>query len=152
MALAISTLVPFLRMAIDDNDISGDYENTDARLIDYLRFGILASESDWNQGYTIALNETVYEVSPDPPIWCQMLFVIKTAIMMRTFTQVYSYQIPAIKITRTSKTEDLAGLQQIYNAIIQERRFSTVGYCFNSFDDLFTRPNLILSDIEEGYR
>jgi len=152
MALAISTLIPFLRMAIDDNDPTGDYENADERLAQYLRFGIYASFSDWEQGYTVQLNETEYEISPDPPIWCQMLFVIKTAWMMRSFEQKYSYQIPAIKITRTSKAEDLDGLQKIYDSIIQERRYSCAGYSYNSFDDLFTRPNLILTEIEEGYR
>jgi hypothetical protein len=152
MALAISTLVPYLRMSVDDNDPDGDYENTDARLIEYLRFGVLASGADWEQGYTVQLNETVYEISPTPPSWCQVLFVIKTAMMMRGFERSYSYQIPAIKITRTSKGEDLDSLQKIYDAIIQERRYSVCGYTFSSFDDLFTRPNLILSEIEEGYR
>ena len=153
MATATSTLVPFLRQAIDDNDIDADYENTEARLMEYLRFGIYASEADWSQGYTIQLSATsVYEITPDPPIWLQMLYVLKTAIMMRTFESKFSYQIPAIKITRTSKVEDLQGLQSLYDAIIQERRYSTVGYCFNSFDDLFTRPYLIQTEIEEGYR
>jgi hypothetical protein len=152
MALTISTLIPYLRLAIDDNDPSGDYENTDAQLITNLRFAILASEADWNQNYSIQQTEGVYEIIPDPPSWLQILYVIKCAIMMRSFERLYSYQIPAIKITRTSKGEDLDSLQKIYDAIIQERRYATCGYVFTSFDDLFTRPNLILSEIEKGYR
>ena len=152
MSLAISTLVPYLRMSINDNDLSGDYENTDAQLIDYLRFAVLASEADWAQGYSIQQTEGVYEITPTPEPWCQMFFIIKCTLMMRVFERSFSYSIPAIKITRTSKTEDLAELQKIYDSIIQERRYSTVGYTYNSFQDFFSRPNLILSEIEEGYR
>jgi hypothetical protein len=110
-------------------------------------------ESEWTQGYVVSLNtESEYEINPTPPEWVQILFVLGTAIRMRAYEQKYSFQVPAIKITRTSKGEDLESLRSLYNAIIQERRYSTVGYVFSSFDDLFTRPNLILSEIEEGYR
>jgi hypothetical protein len=152
MAFVISTLIPYLRLSINDNDLSGDYENTDTQLIDYLRFAVLASEADWSQGYSIQQTEGVYEIIPTPPVWCQIFFIIKCTLMMRVFERSFSYAIPAIKITRTSKTEDLAELQKIYDAIIQERRYSCAGYSYNSFDDLFTRPNLILTEIEEGYR
>jgi hypothetical protein len=152
MGLALSELLVPLRQIVDDWDSGGDYENTDARLIDYLRYGVIGVEAEWSQGYTVSLNETVYEINPTPPEWMQLLIVLNTGIKMRAYEQRSSYQIPAIKITRTSKTEDLNELKQIYSAIMQERRYSGVGYTFSSIDDLLTRPNLILTDIEKGYR
>jgi hypothetical protein len=153
MGLALSELVEPLRLTIDDWDSSGDYENTDERLITYLKYGVNGVESEWSQGYSVSLNaESIYEINPIPPEWLCMLYVLGTGIRMRAYEQKYSYQIPAIKITRTSKGEDLKSLQDFYNAIIQERRYSTCGYVFSSFDDLLTRPNLILTDIEKGYR
>jgi hypothetical protein len=152
MGLLLSELVEPLRQVIDDFDPSGDYENTDERLITYLKWGVKGVESEWSQGYTVSLNETSYEINPTPPEWLCMLYVLGTGIRMRAYEQKYSYQIPAIKITRTSKGEDLKSLQDFYDAIMQERRYSGTGYVFSSFDDLLTRPNLILTDLEKGYR
>jgi hypothetical protein len=151
MALAISTLVPFLRMGIDDNDGSLQ-EFTDSELVDYLRFSILTQEASWNQGYSVVYDTDHYDIEPSPNSWLQMLYVIKACIMIKTFQEKFSYDNKVMKVTRTSKSEDLKALNQIYQEIIDERKNSCVGYSYNSFDDYFTRYYNILDEINEGYR
>jgi hypothetical protein len=71
---------------------------------------------------------------------------------MKIFQEKFSYNNKVMSVTRTSKTEDLKGLQFLYGEIINERKFTTGGYIFTSWDDLLTRPYLIDAEITEGYR
>jgi hypothetical protein len=153
MGLPLSELVTYLRIMA--NDYGADLQEfTDQQLAnDYLRLGILMQEASWRQDYSIVLNNGVYEITPDPPDWLQILYVIKTALGMKIFEDSYSLDNGVIKVTRTSKSEDLKGLEMLYNEIIQERRYSNViGYSYSSWDDFFTLPNLILNEIDKGYR
>lgn len=152
MALAISDLVPFLRVMADDNDVDLQ-EYTDTQLSDdYLRVGIMAQEASWNQGYTVEGSAGAYTITPDPPQWTQILFVLKTALAMKIFQEKFSYNNKVMSVTRTSKTEDLKGLQFLYDEIINERKFSIGGFVFSSWDDFFTRPYLIDAELTKGYR
>lgn len=152
MAFDVADLVPFLRVMADDNDVDLR-EYTDLQLEDeYLRTGIMAQEASWNQGYTVGGTTGSYTISPDPPQWLQILYVVKTALMMKIFQEKFSYNNKVMSVTRTSKTEDLKGLQFLYEEIVSERKNQTVGYAFTCWDDLFTRPYLIDAELEEGYR
>lgn len=149
MAVALSTLVTFLRVSIDDA-LAGYQENTDAELIELLRMGIQVQEGSWNQGYSVVVNNTdpdnpVTEITPDPPVWLQMLYVIKTALMMKSFKATYSYDNGAVKVTRTSKKEDLEALQKLYDEILDEQKYANTCFAFNSWDDYLTRRDKILN-------
>lgn len=158
MALPLKNLVPFLRLMA--NDYGADLQEfTDEQLAnDYLRLGVLMQEASWKQGYSVKLNaddpnNPFYEITPDDmPEWLQILTVLKTALGMKIFEDSYSIDNKVIKVTRTSKSEDLKGLQMLYDEILNERKYSTVGYSYNTWDDFFTRPNLILNEISEGFR
>jgi hypothetical protein len=150
--MLLSDLVIYLRVMA--NDLSVDLqEYTDDDLITNLRVAIMLTEAQWGQGYTISLNGSDYEVNPDPPSWLQILYVLNCAIHTRAFSITYSFDNKVTKVTNNSKDNDIKILQKTFDAIMQERRYgTTVGYSFNSFDDLLTRPNLILAEIEDGYR
>jgi hypothetical protein len=156
--LPVSSLVPFLRVMADDNNISLQ-EFTDKQLSDeYLRLGVMMQEASWNNGYLVRLNtddpnNQFYEIVGDNevPQWLQILYVLKTALGMKIFQEIYSFDNKVIKVTNTSKKEDLQGLQFLYDEILQERKYSTCGFVYTTFDDFRTRYNLILNETSKGF-
>jgi hypothetical protein len=142
----------------DDRDISLQ-EYSDDDLITNLRIGIMLLEASWDNGYKVVLNTNdhnnqFYEIvgNKEPEQWLLALYLLKTLIGMRVFQQIYSFDNKVIKITNTSKKEDLEALNQLYDEIIETRKNTAVGYVFTSFDDYFTRYYDILDSISEGFR
>lgn len=152
MSVDLVSLVPLLRVMADDNSIDLQ-EFTDQQLADeYLRVGVMLQEASWNQGYIIEGSPGSYSITPDPPQWMTILFTLKTALGMRIWQKEYSIDNHILKITRTSKNEDIKSLQELYQEVINERKNSGVGYVSTSFDDYFTRYYDILDAINQGYR
>jgi hypothetical protein len=155
MAFDLDGLIPLLRKVVGDTDIN-DPEYTDNDLQDCLRLGVYQVEASWDDDYTISSDAvdgvTHYYIDPDPPVWRQMLYMHKTALMMKVWEENYSFKLAAISVTRTSKKEDMDKLQQLYDEIEYEHRYSGAVYAFTVWDDYFSRLNLILSEISEGYR
>jgi hypothetical protein len=119
----------------------------------------MMQEASWNNGYIVRLNtdnpdNQFYEIVGDTevPQWLQILYVLKTALGMKIFQELYSLDNKVIKVTNTSKKEDLQGLQFLYDEILQERKYSTCGFVYSTWDDFFSRPSLILNEITKGYR
>lgn len=157
MALPVSSLVPFLRVMADDNDVDLQ-EYTDEQLTDqYLRIAVTLENAEWEQGYSVQLNtndpdKTFYEITPDPPEWMQILYVTRAALGMREWREHFSLDNKIIKKTSSNIKDVVEGLKATRNAILQERRYSCSGYAYSTWDDFFTRPNLILNEISKGYR
>lgn len=151
----LDNLIPFIRKAVNDNDPS-DYKYTDDELRFYLRMGAYQVEGSWECGYTFSTEaiggNTHYFVSPEPPIWRQMLYVHKTALMMGAWETTYSYTLASIKVSYNSKKDDMKRIQDMYDEIEYEHRYTDAGFAYNTWDDYFSRLNLIWSEISEGYR
>lgn len=160
----ISSLVPLLRVMCDDNDVSLQ-QFTDKQLSDeYLKTAIMLQEASWDNGYSVELNpgdntvdphiEPFYEIvgDKDVPQWLQVLYVLKCALGMQIWQEKYSFDNKVIKVTNTSKKDDIEGLKFLYQEILDERKNSGVGFAYTSFDDFFTRYYNILDEISEGYR
>jgi hypothetical protein len=153
MATPISDLVLFARLSLNDNDEFQEYSDSD--LENNLRFAAMALKAAWSDlDYSVVFDTTddVYKISPDAPDWLQVLVVIKMCLMMKIFADKFSYDNNVLKVTNTSKKEDLAALRQLYEEIINERKNSCVGFSANSFDDYYTRFYLIYNEMLEGYR
>jgi len=159
MALPLSSLVEFARLMVDDyDDLDGFQEYSDERLIDYLRFAAILESAEWDQGYSVQLNTEnpdsppFYEIEPDPPEWLQMLIVTRAVLGMREWREYFSLDNKIIKKTSSNIKDVIEGLKATRAAILQERRHSCVGYSYNTWDDFFTRPRLIVDEISKGYR
>lgn len=149
----VEDLVPFLRYVLKDID-SEDYEYSDDELVKYIRMAVQIVEAGWDMGYAIHVEEfseeTIYYIEPEPPVWRQMLYVLKTAMMIKSFDETFLYQTPLLKITKTSKIEDIAYLQQMYDDIEYEHRFTAVGEVWGTWDDFLTRISRIRDKVSEA--
>ena len=147
MPFSLDNLISFVRIGIDDNDpIYQDYGDKDIR--DAIRFAVQIVEAEWKQNYTIS-SEVVegieyYYVDPEPSTAMQMIYTLKAIIMIRTFEVMNSYSVPAIKITKTSKAEDLKAINGLYEQVMYENRYSGVEKVFTTWDDYNTRIDRIL--------
>lgn len=154
MALSLNNLIEGIRVMA--NDLNTDLqEYTDDDLIKTLKIGISLVNAEWEQGYSTSLNATSgeYEISPTPPEWLCCLYLLRTAAGMRIFQILYSFDNKTTKVTNNSKKDDVKDLKELYQRILDERRYgNVVGYVSTSFDDFFTRPNLIYDAISQGYR
>lgn len=161
MAFPISSLVPFLRAMADDaddNDVDLQ-EYTDEQLIDpYLRIAVILENAEWEQGYSVRFNtddpnNSFWEITPDPPEWMQILIVTRAALGMREWREIYSLDNKIIKKTNSNIKDVIEGLKATRAAILQERRYNTSpGYSYSTWDDFFTRPNLVSNEIVKGFR
>ncbi len=154
MATSLNSMLTYARVVLNDTD-SSMYQYEDTDLINSLKVAFLLQEASWNQSYTMALNGTTgeYEISPTVPDWYQILICLKMCISCKLFEERYSFDNKVTKVTNSTKSDDIKQLIKIYEEIIQERRYGTVvGYAYNSWDDFFTRPNLIYNEILQGYR
>jgi len=157
MALPISELVGFLRTMADDNYVDLQ-EYTDLQLSDqYLRIAVILENAEWEQGYSVQLNindsnNNFYEISPTPPEWMQILYVTRAALGMREWKETFSIDNKVIKKTSSNIKDVVDGLRMTRAAILQERKFGSVGYSFSNWDDFFTRPQLTFDAINQGYR
>lgn len=157
MSVQLKNLVPFLRAMADDNDVDLQ-EYTDEQLIDpYLRIAVVLENAEWEQGYSVQLNiddpeNSFYEVTPDPPEWMQILYVTRAALGMREWRETFSIDNKIIKKTSSNIKDVIDGLKATRAAILQERRYSCAGFAYSTWDDFFTRPNLIINEISEGFR
>lgn len=158
--LDLDTLIPYLRRSIDDID-SEDYDYSDEELRRDLKFGVISLEAEWEQGYTVSEQtvgegdnaETHFFIDQDiVPDWFQMLIVLKTAYKIKVFVSDHSIRLPSISVTSSSKKDDLDRIEKMIESIEYERRFKTVGFAYSTWDDYFTRYNLILDQLNEGYR
>lgn len=140
MSITLSSLIPYLRRAIDDTD-TDDPEYLDSELLADLNFGVMLQEAKWNQGY-IVINDLI---TPDPPTWLQMLYILNTAIRKREFELSMSYKTNAFTITKTSKMEDLKGIQKLYDDIEWENRYATGVAVITTWDDYLTRITRVLN-------
>jgi hypothetical protein len=155
MATSLNGLVEGIRVMSADLGSDGIQEYTDDDLIKNLKIGVALVNAEWEQGYSVTLNDISgeYEILPDPPEWLQMLYLLRTAAGMRHFQLLYSFDNKVSKVTNNSKKEDVENLKELYNRIMDERRYGdVVGYIETVWSDFFTRPNLILNEIYEGYR
>jgi hypothetical protein len=155
LALSLNSLIEGLRVMAHDLGTEGFQEYTDEDLIKNLKIGIALVNAEWEQGYSVALNGTSgeYEISPDPPEWLCMLYLLRTACGMRIFQLLYSVDNKVVKVTNNTKKDDVKDLKELYQRILDERRYGDViGYVSTVFDDYFTRPNLIFDAISQGYR
>lgn len=160
--MLLKDLIPFLRFSLNDRD-STDYEYEDEELIKYLQIGVNSVEGSWKQGYSIVkqieleedeegntIEKSVYYIEPDPEPWLQMLYILKTAIMMKTFVIDYHLSIPAIRISNDSKKDDIKRLQEIYDSIVDERKYEHTVLTFGTWDDLTRRLDLIYNKVSEN--
>jgi hypothetical protein len=156
MALPLLDLVSFLRVMADDNDIDLQ-EYTDEQLVEYLRLAVILENAEWEQNYTLQKNtedpdNSFYEIVPDPPEWMQILYVTRAALGMREWRERFSLDNKIIKKTSSNIKDVIEGLKATRAAILQERKYNCVGYAYDTWDDFFTRPNLILNEISKGFR
>jgi hypothetical protein len=160
MAFDLEELLPFLRRAIDDRD-SDEYDYPDEELRSDLRFGVIALESKWEQGYAVS-SEMVgegdnaklhYFCTPDLPEWMQVLVVLETAYKIKAAIPSNSVHLPSISATNGSKEDDMKRLKEMIDDIIYERRYNRDNcFAYSTFDDYFTRCNLVFNELCEGYR
>jgi len=132
--MLLKDLIPFLRFTIDDRETL-DQEYSDTELLQYLQFGIQAVEGEWEQGYQILTNNTDLYIEPFPSTWVQMLFVLKTAIMIKSFKDIYHYKIPTISITNSSIKDTIKKLEETYNAIKDEHKHQVTSFIYTTWDD-----------------
>lgn len=130
----LKDLIPFLRFTIDDRETL-DQEYSDTELLQYLQFGIQAVEGEWEQGYQILTDNTDLYIEPFPSTWVQMLFVLKTAIMIKSFKDIYHYKIPTISITNSSIKDTIKKLEETYNAIKDEHKHQVTSFIYTTWDD-----------------
>lgn len=130
----LKDLIPFLRFTIDDRETL-DQEYSDTELLQYLQFGIQAVEGEWEQGYQILTDNTDLYIDPFPSTWVQMLFVLKTAIMIKSFKDIYHYKIPTISITNSSIKDTIKKLEETYNAIKDEHKHQVTSFIYTTWDD-----------------
>jgi len=156
MALPLSSLVSFLRLMADDNDVDLQ-EYTDEQLIEYLRLATILENAEWEQGYSVQLNtddsDNIFlEITPDPPEWFQILIVTRAALGMREWRETFSLDNKIIKKTSSNIKDVIEGLKATRAAILQERKYNCVGYAYGTWDDFFSRPNVIINKISQGFR
>ena len=132
--MLLKDLIPFLRFTIDDRDVV-DQEYTDTELLQCLQFGIQAVEGEWEQGYQVLVDIEELYIDPSPPTWVQMLFVLKTAIMVKSFKDVYHYKVPTISITNSSVKDTIKKLEETYNAIKKEHSCQDTSFIYTTWDD-----------------
>lgn len=140
--MLLKDLIPFLRFSLNDRD-SADYEYSDIELEKYLQFGIQEVESEWTQEYEVIEGVEGLEVSPEPPVWTQMLFVLKTAIMARSFQDNYHFKTSAFSVTNSSLKDTIEKLEDTYKSIEKEHRYSDAAYIFTTWDDYKQRVDSI---------
>jgi hypothetical protein len=156
MALPLSSLVSFLRLMADDNDVDLQ-EYTDEQLIEYLRLATILENAEWEQGYSVQPNtddpDNIFlEITPDPPEWLQILIVTRAALGMREWRETFSLDNKIIKKTSSNIKDVIEGLKATRAAILQERKYNCVGYVYDTWDDFFSRPNAIINKISQGFR
>lgn len=142
MAMSIVELLPSLYRALTDTDRS-DPTYSDEELKGLLKDAIAIVEGMWPQGYTI---DADYNISPTPPMAMQMVFVLKAALMQRTYEVRYSYSTEIIKITRTSKKEDIDYLNQQFKELVQEMQW-VAGNSTTEWDDYMGRIDQIMDAV-----
>lgn len=149
--MPLEDLIPFLRLGLNDTD-SSDYEYSDSELITALRVGIRAVESGWNLGFLVVDDgDGTYSIDPDPEEWLQMMYVLKTIILMKTFNTVYHWRLPTISITNDNEKDVIKKIQEIYNEIEYEHRYKEAEFVFTTWDDWVQRLNLIYGRVLQYY-
>jgi hypothetical protein len=156
--LPVSSLVPYMRVMADDYNVSLQ-EYSDDDLITNLRVGIILQEAAWNHGYTIQFNEEdpdnkFYEIVGEsvPEQWLQILFCLKTAMGMKAWQDQYSFNNKVVSVTNADQSQNKKTIKEFYDEILVERKNNCAGYAYSTWDDFFSRPNLILNQISEGFR
>jgi hypothetical protein len=151
-SLAVSSLVPYMRIMADDYQVDLQ-EFSDEDLINNLRVGIIIQEAAWNHGYTIELNNGIYEIVGEsaPEQWLQILYCLKTAMGMKAWTDQYSFNNKVVTVTNADQSQNKKTLKEFYDEILSERKNSCAGYCYSSWQDLFDRPLQIMNAISVGY-
>jgi hypothetical protein len=143
----------------DDNDISIQ-EYTDIDIITNLRIAVILMEGVWDHGNTVRLNpgdvnvNAYYEIVGDNeiPQWLEILYVLKAVIGTHAYRDRYSYSNGVMKVTNADQSQNKKTLKEFYDETMEARKYNTVGFSYSTFDDFFTRPELILDEISKGYR
>jgi hypothetical protein len=157
MRFPLNDLIVYFRTMCDDNDISlQDY--SDEEIIRILRVSVILMEGSWPHGYTVELNNTnlenpYYEIvgEDEIPQWLQLLFVLKGVIGTHAYRERYSFNNKVAQVTNADQSQNKKTLKEFYDEILNERKFSGVGYSYNTWQDFFARPLQIADAISAGY-
>lgn len=156
MSIKVSDLTSYLRTMLMDIDEGSLQEFTDEQLTNkYLVMGIKVENAilgDLGCNIQRDITNSYWEFVTDPEDWLQIFYCVATCLRMRSWEQVYSFDNGVTKTTNHNIKDVVNGLKDTYNAILQERRYGCVGYSYNTWDDYFTRFNLIYNEISKGYR
>lgn len=159
MAFRVSELTPYLRTMLLDEDQSLQQFTDDDLTNKYLVVAIKVENAILGDlGCGIQLNDTDPEVDPywefivEPQDWLQIFYCVAACLRMRSWEQVFSLDNGVIKTTAHNTKDVVNALRETYNDILQEHKYGAIGFSFSSWDDFYTRPNLTLNAISQGYR
>lgn len=144
MAVTIESLLPSLYRALQDTDRE-DPTYSDNDLEGLLKDAVAIVEGVINKGYSV----DGCTIVPDPPPAMQMIFVLKAALMQRIYEVRYSYDTHVLKVTRTSKKEDIEFLNSQLQEMIQELEW-TAGSSMTEWDDYMFKIERIMDAMSKG--